>query len=114
MHVGTWCEKGSKILAKSYHFVECEIDFIGKIEGTILFIIVRTRGPSGCSARCQDEMELEHPSVCQAARQWLLENPEIDYQEIRIDMIRLDWYGKITADPVLRYFPGAIPVSDRV
>ena len=113
-HAKKYLEReGVCILAEAYQFAGSEIDFVAHTGRTLLFVVVRTRGPAGCGARESDDMEIEQELLGRAAEHWIKENPDAEYHDVRVDVLRLDWYGKTRGEPVLRYFPGAIPIPGR-
>ncbi|MBX9653915.1 YraN family protein [bacterium] len=105
--------QGFRIITKGYRFAGIEVDFIGQDGSVLMLVLVRTRGPAGVGGRHEDDEEIDHESLHQAAEKWIDDHPDVNVKDVRLDVIRLDWYGKARGEPVLRYFPGAIPITMR-
>lgn len=105
--------QGFRIITKGYRFAGIEVDFIGQDGSVLMLVLVRTRGPAGVGGRQEDDEEIDHESLHQAAEKWIDDHPDVNIKDVRLDVIRLDWYGKARGEPVLRYFPGAIPIATR-
>jgi Holliday junction resolvase-like predicted endonuclease len=115
VHAKKYLERqGIRIITKGYQCSGVEVDFVGQDGSVLILVLVRTRGPAGVSGRHDDDEEFDHDSLRHAAEKWIDDHPDVVAKEIRFDVIRLDWYGKGRREPVLRYFPGAIPMTTPV
>jgi Holliday junction resolvase-like predicted endonuclease len=76
---------------------------------TLVVVSVRLRG---CPDPLPDDVDEATPSDVQlAADNWRHQHPEFAIDSIRLDVLRLDWYAPKRQEPVLRYFPDALPVG---
>jgi putative endonuclease len=119
-----WFDKRAKHVAVARRYLEKQglaiveegswgrqtrFDFLAMDRGTLVVVSVRLRG---CPDVSIDDVDEAAPMDVEAAADfWRRRHPEAVVDAVRLDVLRLDWYDKRRSEPVLRYFPDALPIG---
>jgi putative endonuclease len=96
--------RGMKILARNRRHRRGEIDLIGRQDGVLCIVEVRSRGER---SEYLPEMSLTPAKVrrLRAGAEELTRKYRMPHVPVRLDLLVVDW---VTGNPEFRYYPGGI------